>query len=103
MPQKETTLLSLKQLTPVRLLKNAFYEAVQEAEIRGASKEELLQLLGRARAKKAMSEGDLETGELEIGQVSALIDEMKPAGEIVEELWQDCLASFESFKQFIEN
>jgi enoyl-[acyl-carrier protein] reductase II len=93
------TKLSLKQLTPVRLLKNAFYEAVQEAEIRGASKEELLQLLGRARAKKGMFEGDLEQGELEIGQVSALIDELKPAGEIVAELLEDCAKAMESVRQ----
>ncbi len=93
------TKLSLKQLTPVRLLKNAFYEAVQEAEIRGASKEELLQLLGRARAQKGMFEGDLEQGELEIGQVSALIDELKPAGEIVAELWENFAKAMESVRQ----
>ncbi|HPE97902.1 MAG TPA: DUF561 domain-containing protein, partial [Chitinophagales bacterium] len=66
-----STELSLKQLTPVRLIKNAFYQQVKEAEERGASKEELQQLLGRGRAKKGMFEGDLEEGELEIGQVSA--------------------------------
>jgi enoyl-[acyl-carrier protein] reductase II len=93
------THLSLKQLTPVRLLKNKFFHEVYQAETRGASREELSQLLGRARAKKGMFEGDMEEGELEIGQVSALIKEMKPAGEIVEELWQDCLKTFESFKQ----
>jgi len=95
------TKLSLKQLTPVRLLKNAFYEAVQEAEIRGASKEELLQLLGRARAKKGMFEGDLEQGELEIGQVSALIDELKPAGEIVTELWENFAKAMESVRRMM--
>jgi enoyl-[acyl-carrier protein] reductase II len=84
------THLSLKQLTPVRLLKNKFFHEIYEAETRGATKEELMQLLGRARAKKGMFEGDLEEGELEIGQVSALIQEMKPAGEVVEELWEDC-------------
>lgn len=96
------TLLSLKQLTPVRLLKNKFFHEVYEAETRGASKEELIQLLGRARAKKGMFEGDMEEGELEIGQVSALINEMKPAGEIVEELWQECRKTFETFKQIME-
>jgi len=96
------TLLSLKQLTPVRLLKNKFFNEVYEAETRGATKEELAQLLGRARAKKGMFEGDLEEGELEIGQVSALIKEIKPAGEIVEELWQQCRATFQSFKQIME-
>lgn len=96
------THLSLKQLTPVRLLKNKFFNEVYEAETRGANKEELMQLLGRARAKKGMFEGDMEEGELEIGQVSALIKEMKPAGEIVEELWQECRKTFESFKQMME-
>jgi enoyl-[acyl-carrier protein] reductase II len=95
------THLSLKQLTPVRLLKNKFFHEVYEAETRGATKEELAQLLGRARAKKGMFEGDLEEGELEIGQVSALIREMKPAGEIVEELWQECVATLQSFKEII--
>lgn len=92
------TQLSLKQLTPVRLLKNPFYAAVQEAEIRGASKEELMQLLGRARAKKGMFEGDINQGELEIGQVSALIKEMKPAKEVVEEIWLDCLSAIKGLQ-----
>jgi len=83
------TLLSLKRLTPVRLLKNKFFQQVQEAEGRGASIEELQQLLGRARAKKGMFEGDLDEGELEIGQVSALIKDIKPAAAIVEEIWQE--------------
>jgi enoyl-[acyl-carrier protein] reductase II len=83
------TQLTLKQLTPVRLIKNSFFRAVQAAEERGASKEELTELLGRARAKKGMFEGDLEEGELEIGQVSALLGKILPAGRIVEELWQD--------------
>src|SRR5690606_37377943 len=67
------TQLSLKQLTPVRLLKNKFYNQVAEAEQKGASIEELKVLLGRARAKKGMFEGDLDEGELEIGQVSGAI------------------------------
>ncbi|MBK7433497.1 MAG: nitronate monooxygenase [Chitinophagaceae bacterium] len=83
------TQLSLKQLTPVRLLKNKFFEAVQQAEQQCASKEELMQLLGRGRAKKGMFEGDLEEGELEIGQVSALIRKVMPAAEIVHEIWKD--------------
>ncbi len=91
------THLSLKQLTPVRLLKNKFFHEIYEAETRGATKEELTQLLGRARAKKGMFEGDMEEGELEIGQVSALIKEMKPAGEVVKELWEDCLKTFSKF------
>lgn len=80
------TKLMLKQLTPVRLLKNKFFEAVQEAENRGASVEELSTLLGRGRAKKGMFEGDLEQGELEIGQISALVKEIKPAKAIMEEI-----------------
>lgn len=83
------TVLTLKKLTPVRLLKNDFYDQVREAENNCASKLELEQLLGRARAKKGMYEGDLKQGELEIGQVSALIHRLQPAAEIVEEIWQD--------------
>jgi enoyl-[acyl-carrier protein] reductase II len=77
------TLLSIKKLTPVRLLNNSFAQQIQTAEKNGASNEELEQLLGRARAKKGMFEGDMTEGELEIGQVSALIDDIIPAGEIV--------------------
>ncbi|MCU0403339.1 MAG: nitronate monooxygenase [Chitinophagaceae bacterium] len=95
------TQLSLKQLTPVRLLKNKFFEEVYEAEMRGATLDELTQLLGRARAKKGMFEGDLEEGELEIGQVSALIKEMKPAGEVVEEIWNDFLLTLKQFQTML--
>jgi enoyl-[acyl-carrier protein] reductase II len=94
------TLLSLKQLTPVRLLKNKFFQEVYEAENRGATRDELTQLLGRARAKKGMFEGDLEEGELEIGQVSALINEMKPAGEVVGEIFLQFIKTIQSI-QFI--
>jgi enoyl-[acyl-carrier protein] reductase II len=80
------TMLSLKDLVPVRLLRNAFFEKVRELEARGASKEELQELFGRGRAKKGMFEGDLEEGELEIGQVSAQIHEVRPAAEIIENL-----------------
>lgn len=80
------TLLTLKELTPVRLLKNAFFDQVQEAYRRDASVEELHALLGRGRAKRGMFEGDLEEGELEIGQVSGMIDAIKPAAEIVQEI-----------------
>lgn len=83
------TQLSMKKLVPVRLLRNAFFQAVAEAEARGASPEELKQILGRARAKKGMFEGDLDEGELEIGQVSALVKEIKPAAEIVQEIWEE--------------
>ena len=80
------THLMMKPLVPVRLLKNAFYQRVAAAEARGAGKEELQQILGRGRAKKGMFEGDLEEGELEIGQVAAMIREIKPAKEVVEEI-----------------
>ena len=83
------TQLSLKKLTPVRLMKNKFYEAVQKAEANGASKEELADLLGRGRAKKGIFEGDLKDGELEIGQVSAAIGEIKPAAVILNDIWQE--------------
>jgi len=83
------THLTMKKLTPVRLLKNAFYHIIQEAERRGANEEELKQLLGRARAKKGMYEGNLEEGELEIGQVSAIITEILPAAGIVSNIWQE--------------
>lgn len=86
------TILTMKQLTPVRLIKNKFFKQVEEAEQRGASIEELKALLGRARAKKGMFEGDLDEGELEIGQVSAAIRDIKPAAEILNEIWSDYLA-----------
>jgi enoyl-[acyl-carrier protein] reductase II len=80
------TKLMLKQLTPVRLLKNDFFEKVQQAEASGASTQDLINLLSRGRAKKGMFEGDLAEGELEIGQIAALIKEVKPAHVIIEEL-----------------
>jgi enoyl-[acyl-carrier protein] reductase II len=83
------TILSLKDLTPVRLLKNKFYEEVKAAQHRGASAEELKATLGKGRAKKGIFEGDLEEGELEIGQISAAIKDIKPAARILEELWED--------------
>lgn len=85
------TKLSLKKLVPVRLLKNEFYEAVAQAEAEGASPEVLKQLLGRARAKLGMFEGDLVDGELEIGQVSAMLKEIKPASEILQDIWEEFL------------
>lgn len=84
------TVLTMKQLTPVRLLKNKFYRDVQEAEARCSSVEEMAKLLGRCRAKKGMFEGDMEECELEIGQVCSLITDMKPAAEIVAEIWAEC-------------
>lgn len=83
------TILTLKELAPVRLIKNPFYAKLQEAYAEGAKAEELKLVLGRARAKKGMFEGDLEEGELEIGQVSGMIDSIKPAALIFDELWKE--------------
>ncbi len=87
--QEGDTQLTMKQLTPVRLMKNEFFKKVQEAELKGATVNELNTLLGRARAKKGMFEGDLAEGELEIGQVSALLDRILPAGDIVRNVWKE--------------
>ena len=84
--EEGNTQLTLKELAPVRLLKNKFFNDVTELYTKNPSKEQLIELLGRARAKKGMFEGDLEEGELEIGQISGLINEIKPAAEIVEEI-----------------
>ena len=80
------TRLTLKELTPVRLIKNAFFNQVQDAYAKDASVEDLKELLGRGRAKKGMFEGDLDEGELEIGQVASIINEIKPAASIVAEI-----------------
>jgi enoyl-[acyl-carrier protein] reductase II len=88
------TQLTLKELAPVRLLKNKFFEDVQSLYQTAPSKEELIELLGRARAKKGMFEGDLDEGELEIGQISGLIHDIQPAAKIVENL----VAEFEQAK-----
>ncbi len=83
------TLLTLKELTPVRLLKNKFFNDVMAAYEKDAGTEELQSLLGRGRAKRGMYEGDMEEGELEIGQISAYINEIKPAGDIVKEIVEE--------------
>lgn len=83
------THLTLKELTPVRLIKNPFYNKVEELYKNNATKEELSALLGRARAKLGMFEGDLDEGELEIGQIAGLIDEIKPAADIVSDLIEE--------------
>lgn len=87
------TLLSMKKVVPVRLIKNEFYKAIQTAEDNGADGGELVTILGRARAKKGMYEGDMEEGELEIGQASALIDTIQPAKEVVDEIWNEFVAT----------
>jgi enoyl-[acyl-carrier protein] reductase II len=83
------TILALKKLTPVRLIKNEFYKKVQEAENNRATIDELQDILGKGRSKKGMFEGDLEEGELEIGQVAGSIKKIQPAGEIVGEIWNE--------------
>lgn len=83
------TMLALKKLTPVRLIKNQFYTQVQAAEANAATEEELKLLLGKGRAKKGMFEGQLEEGELEIGQAGVLLGDILPAGEIVKKVWQE--------------
>jgi enoyl-[acyl-carrier protein] reductase II len=87
--QEGDTKLTLKELAPVRLLKNKFFDDIQKLYTKNPSKEQLIELLGRARAKKGMFEGDLEEGELEIGQISGLIHEIKPAAEIVKEIIEE--------------
>jgi enoyl-[acyl-carrier protein] reductase II len=91
-----STELSLKQLTPVRLIKNKFWEEVKQAEMRGASREELAELLGRARAKKGMFEGDLDEGELEIGQISGSIHSIEPAAIVVKQMLEEYNEAFSS-------
>ncbi|AXT63437.1 DUF561 domain-containing protein [Aquimarina sp. AD10] len=93
------THLTLKELAPVRMLKNKFYQDVAELYSKGTTIDELKNLLGRARAKKGMFEGDLVEGELEIGQVSGIIHDIKPAGTIV----QDMLNEFETTKNRMQN
>lgn len=93
------TQLTLKELAPVRLIKNKFYNDVQEAYVNGVSIEQLKEILGRSRAKRGMFEGDMDEGELEIGQVSALIHDIKPAAQIVE----DMMLEFEEAKKEVLN
>ena len=83
------TELTLKELTPVRMMKNKFYDTIQEAYANNATKEQLAILLGKGRAKRGMFEGDLINGELEIGQISAHINNIKPVSEIMSELVQE--------------
>jgi enoyl-[acyl-carrier protein] reductase II len=90
------TMLSMKKVVPVRLLRNAFFTAVAAAEQRGASPQELTELLGRGRAKKGMFEGNLEEGELEIGQVCALVKDIQPAAAIVAAVWKEFEAAWQN-------
>ncbi len=93
------TQLTLKELAPVRMMKNKFFFEIQSLYQKAPTKEELIELLGRARAKKGMFEGDLEEGELEIGQIAGLIHEIKPAAEIIREIVEE----FESAKLEVAN
>lgn len=94
------TQLTLKELAPVRLVKNKFYNDVQELYEKCPSKEDLVQLLGRARAKKGMFEGDLEEGELEIGQIAGLIHEILPVEQIIQEMMADFEAAYQEKTKF---
>ncbi len=94
------TVLTLKELAPVRLLKNKFFESVVELYTKNPTKEDLINHLGRARAKKGMFEGDLEDGELEIGQIAGLIHDIKPAAQIVEDLMTEFLIAKKEISNF---
>jgi enoyl-[acyl-carrier protein] reductase II len=83
------TIVTLKQLTPVRMVKNSLYKKVNDAELRGASREELTEILGRGKAKQGIFEGNLDEGELEIGQVSAAIRKIESAKDIVDDIWRE--------------
>lgn len=91
------TRLTLKELAPVRLVKNKFYDEIQELYKRNPTKEQIKELLGRARAKKGMFEGDLDSGELEIGQIAGLIDEIKS----VKEVFYDIIQEYNTVKSLI--
>lgn len=93
------TKLRMKKLVPVRLLKNEFADAVAQAEAKGATTTELATLLGRARAKLGMFEGDMAEGELEIGQVSAMLNEIKPAATILNEIWDEFLGERQKLRE----
>ncbi len=97
------TMLRLKKLVPVRLLKNEFADAVAKAEEQGATNDELTKLLGHARAKKGMFEGNITEGELEIGQVAAMLKTIKPAKAIVETVWVEFLLEKERLSKLIHN
>ncbi|MEJ5993483.1 nitronate monooxygenase [Pedobacter sp. Du54] len=94
------TKLRMKKLVPVRLLKNEFADKVAQAEAEGANIAQLTELLGRARAKQGMFEGDMEQGELEIGQVSAMLDKIKPAAQILKEIWEEFVTAKEKLAKF---
>jgi enoyl-[acyl-carrier protein] reductase II len=94
-----STMLVLKKLAPVRMLKNEFYELISKAETEGANAEDLKSLLGKGRSKKGIFEGDLINGELEIGQIASLVNEIKPAAETLRDLWNQFLNLQSTIKQ----
>ena len=98
--QEGDTILTLKELTPVRMIKNNFYKQLELAYSNNADAEELKAILGRGRAKKGMFEGDLIEGELEIGQVSANINKILPAADIVNEIWEEFLTEKKRLADF---
>lgn len=93
------TVLTMKQLTPVRLVKNRFYDRIAEAESKGSSAEELKELLGKGRSRQGIFEGNLDEGELEIGQVASFVKAIKPAQEVLLEVWNEYLAAKESLSK----
>ena len=96
------TQLSIKKLGPVRLIRNDFYNTIHNAENSGADRSELLQIIGKGRTKKGMFEGDLNQGELEIGQIASQVNQIKPAGTIVEEIWNEFIKTKEKFIESLE-
>ena len=94
------TKLTLKHVIPVRLIKNKFFHEIEEMQLKGASVEELKEKLGRGRAKMGMFEGDLHEGELEIGQVSGIIREIKPAAEILNEIVEEFNVAKKQIQEF---
>ncbi len=100
--EEGSTELMMKKLTPVRLLKNKFYDEVKEAELACASNEDLRNLLGKGRAKKGMFEGDLDEGELEIGQIAASIKNIVSAREVIENMWNEFVNEGKRLKEMID-
>jgi enoyl-[acyl-carrier protein] reductase II len=93
------TELVLKQVTPVRMLKNDFYHKIKNAELQGADADSLRELLGRGRSRKGIFEGDMTEGELEIGQIAAMIHQIQPAKDILEEIWKEFLTEKENLSK----
>ena len=94
------TKLSMKKVVPVRLIKTEFYKHIQQAEDKGADASELMTILGRARAKRGMFEGDMAEGELEIGQIAAMVRDIIPAADIVHEIWNEFLETKARVRNF---